>query len=326
MKCPYCKSENTIKRGSSKSKNKQRYNCKKCNRWFSEKNSGAVVEIKEKIVNWRDLSILAKSHQEIREALNCSQITATVTVKPQGNQDGIVIFPWADLHVGAEGVDYNKLEEITEFIKSNNIYIIFGGDEVDFFLSNFKNASALFQQVLNPEEQIAFITSFFEELEPYTLCFSWGNHVEKRLESLLGINFYGKIKSRIAPYFDGIGKLQLGVNKQIYDIVISHQGTGRSKYNPNFGAFDLARNKVEGDIFITAHYHSPAFSNFCIRNKPTVAIQCGTLHKRDKFSQRGFTFGEASDYSPALFLSSERRLIIPFEHIEDAVRFRDTKL
>jgi hypothetical protein len=325
MKCPYCKSENTIKRGSSKSKNKQRYNCKKCNRWFSEKNSGAVVEIKEKIVNWRDLSKLAKEHQKVREVLGFSCTEATATIQPEKGKDGVVIFPWSDQHIGGEGVDYDRLEEITEYIKQKNIYVIMGGDEAEFFLSNFKNATALFSQMLSPEEQIAFVESWFNELEPWIVSMSWGNHVESRLESLLGINFYGKIKSRIAPYFNGIGKLNLSVGNQPYSVVLTHKGLARSKYNPNYGAFDLARNKIDADIFVTAHYHEPAFSNFLIRNKPTVAIQCGTLNVNDDYSQRGFRFGQSSSSSPALFLSSKKRLIIPFEHIEDAIRFRDLK-
>jgi hypothetical protein len=322
MNCPNCGSKRLWNKGYSHgNRSRKRFLCRECNESIVVKvETQVIIPVKEKIVTWRDLTRIAKDHQQIRRDMDFTSVEAKVHIDTK--QDGIVVLPLSDLHVGAEGVDYLALEAITDFIKTNKIYVILAGDELDTFFANFKNATALFQQILNPEEQMAFIESWLEEIEPWIIALGWGNHTEKRLESLLGINFYGKMKSKVAPYMDGIGKILLNVNEQKYDIVINHRGTGRSKYNANYGAFDLARNKVDGDLFITGHYHEAAFSNFLIRDKPVVAIQTGTFNSWDKFAMRGFRFGESKVILPAVFISAKEKKIIPFDSVEDALKFR----
>jgi len=324
MKCPECGSKRLWNKGYYKwDKSKKDFKCRDCGkRVILKVETKVVYPIKEKIVTWRDFTRLAKEHQQIRQSLDFSETEANVGITADTDKDGIVVLPLSDLHVGGEGVDYLAIESITDFIKTNKIYVILVGDELDTFFSNFKNASALFQQVLNPEEQITFLESWLGEIEPWLLACGWGNHTEKRLEGLLGINFIGKLKSKSAPYFDGIGKINLKVDEIPYTIIINHKGTGKSKYNPNFGSYDMARNKVDGDLFITGHYHEPAFSNFLIRNKPVIAIQTGSFNNYDKFAMRGFKFGPDEVRLPAVYISAKQKKIIPFDSVEDALKFR----
>lgn len=326
MKCPFCESSDLRNKGlKGVNKDKRELKCRECGKYFKLviKKDTVGIEIKEQaIVDWRDLTKLAKEHQRVRNDLDFSQVETSVNIT---TKEGIVVLPIGDIHFGGAGVDYLAIERLTDYIKENNIYVILMGDEIDFFLSNFKNASALFQQVLNPEEQLVLIESWMNELEPHLLACGWGNHTESRLESLLGINIYGKMKSRICPYLDGMGKIKLQINKQIYEIIINHQGTGKSKYNPNHGAFDMARNKVDGDVFLSAHYHTAAFSNFIIREKPVVAVQTGTFNTSDKFSMRRYRFGEGNTSTPALYFYANKKRVLPFEDVEDAVIFRNKK-
>jgi len=328
MKCPFCGSSDLRNKGlKGINRDKREFRCRECDKYFKVKvvkEEKVVLEVKEtNVTGWRDLTQLAKEHQRIRKNLDFSQ--TTVNIKINTKEDGIVLLPIGDIHFGGEGVDYLAIEKLTDYIKENNVYIILMGDELDFFLSNFKNASALFQQLLNPEEQLVLIESWMNEIEPYLLACGWGNHTESRLESLLGVNLYGRMKSKICPYLDGMGKIRLEINKQLYEIVINHQGTGKNKYNPNHGAFDMARNKVDGDVFLSAHYHNAAFSNFIIREKPVVAIQTGTFNTSDKFSMRRYRFGEGDTSTPALFIYADKKRVLPFENVEDAVTFRNKK-
>jgi hypothetical protein len=315
IQCPICNSTKTRLKGNRGGK--KRIFCNTC-----QKRSTVKIERvpgpEKKIVQWRELSNLAKVHSEIRDRIDFS----TTIAKAKIEAEGIVLLPIGDMHFGAAGVDYDYIEKLVDYVKANDIYIALCGDEIDTFFTNFKSAKAVFNQVLNIEEQTIFLESFLTELEPHILCLTWCNHGSARAENILGFDLFGKLKSRFAPFMSGIGKLELTVGKAQYDIILTHKSSGYSKINPLNASFNLDRNIIEGDIFISGHYHSAAFSNFNIRNKNVIALQVGTTQYNDAYAIRNFRFGESKIQYPALYLSGIEKEILPFLKVESAVRYR----
>ena len=322
MKCPICDSSSLKKKGT-RGNDRQRMKCKDCGKFFTVKReTKLVVEMVDTdIVTWRDLTKVAKAHQELRQQMDFGQTEARASV----DKDRIVFLPLADFHWGNEGTDYLFIESITDYVKQNNVYIALIGDMLDNFLTNFKNAAAIFEQVMNPEEQLYFLESWLREIEPHLLCCTWGNHGSARAEALVGHDFFGKLQSKFAPFFNGIGKLRLRVKDIEYEIVMTHKGKGKSKFNPTHGLFNIDRELTDCDLVIGGHYHNPAFASFEIRGRNVIAIQTGTAEVQDLFSQRQFRFGQAQCSFPCVVLDGKEKRIIPFERVEDAVRFRDAK-
>jgi hypothetical protein len=324
MNCPRCGDDDIVKRGS---KSGQRLRCSGCGKWFKDKSKKEVkilLEVKEPIITWRDLTKVAKEHQKIREDLGFSHTEATISISTK--KEGIIILPVADLHVGSEGTDYLFVEQLTDFIVKNDVYVVLVGDTLDTFFANFKSAAAIFQQILNPQEQEKFLDSWLKEIDNNLLAATWDNHSSMRIENILGHDIYGRLQSRFCPFFNGIGKLILKLNEQVYDIILTHKGIGRSSFNPLHHLYNLDRSIVEGDLFIGGHYHNQAFGSFEIRGKNVVAIQTGSAKLKDDHSQRYFRFDGRTPQFPCVFLSTKEKKIIPFLTIEDAIRFRDGKL
>lgn len=320
MKCPSCGSTDLRKKGT-RGNDRQRMKCNKCYKYFTvKKETKATVEMKvPEIVTWRDLTKVAKEHQKLRQDMSFDHTEARAKV----DKDSIVLLPLADFHWGNEGTDYLFIESITDYVKQNNIYVVLIGDILDSFFIQFKNASVIFEQVMNPEEQLHFLESWLEEIEPYLLACTWDNHSTMRAEAIIGHDFFGKLQSRFAPFFSGIGKLNLQVKNVNYEIVLTHKGKGKSMYNALHSLQNIDRFLTECDIAMGGHYHNPAFGMMEIRGKNIYTIQTGTAEIQDLFSQRHFRFGQAQCSFPCLVLSGSEKRIIPFERVEDAVKFRD---
>ena len=268
--------------------------------------------------NWRELIDIAQKHKEIREKNSYGRTAATVRIK---DKNAIVMFV-GDLHLGADGTDYNLFLELTEYIKNNNIYVVLLGDEIDSFMTSFKNASAVFGQILSPKEQHELLADWLNEIYPWVLCASHGNHSEQFIEANLGFALANKIKEKYVDYFGGIGKLKVKIGNQQYDFGMTHKFNRKSCYNPLHGAYTMARELMDGDLFANAHYHEPAIGVFKVREKLVPAIQTGTLKTNDAYGKRYFNYGESLAKFPAVFIDGEERKLIPFMECEDAIIYK----
>lgn len=320
MICAYCSSDDLRFKGyKGVNKDKKEYKCNDCGKYFKvRQETKTVIELKEPdVVSWRDLTKIAREHQKLRENMSFGHTEAQCYI----DKDRIVLLPLADLHVGNEGVDYLFIDSVTEYIIKNEVYVALIGDCLDSFFTQFKIASAIFEQVLNPEEQQYFLESWLNDIEPLLVAATWDNHSTQRAEAILGHDIFGRLQSRFAPFFKGIGKLNLQVGKIVYEIVMTHKGRGRSKFNPTHGLFNLDRDLVSADLFLGGHYHNPAFASFEIRGRNVYAIQAGTAEVKDLFAERHFRFGQGQCSFPCVVLDGKEKKIIPFERVEDAVKF-----
>ena len=192
MVCPKCGGTKLRKR----SKQRNRYSCTVCGKWVTFKKEIAL-ETKSDLTSWRQLTTIAKEHAKIREQNNPSYSSASVLIK----KDKIVLLPIGDVHLGNDGTDYLFFEETIDLVKSKGLYVVFIGDIVDMFYNTFKSAKAVFDQVLNLDEQHILFNSLLEEIDPYLIAATYGNHDNTRLENLLGIDLFGRMQSRLCPYF-----------------------------------------------------------------------------------------------------------------------------
>jgi len=318
--CDVCGSDRVRKKGKRRGSKIQRYYCRDCERWFQKDiELGIKKEIKRPVYNWRDYSKVAQDHQQLKDDAQASQVEANVSI---GESD-IVLFLGC-LHFGARGTDYGFLERLTNFIKENRIKFIMAGDDVDMFFSNFYSAMAIHEQVLSPQEQLYFLESWLDEVGDLLLASCWGNH-ELRIQNLTGLHIYDNLKARFAPFFGGIGRLNLKVGSQLYRIILSHSGKGFSIFNPLHGLFNLARRYVDGDLFVGAHFHEAAIGTWQIREKYVTAVQTGTLKVNDDYAQRYFNFGKSQPFFPCVWFSDKEPLLVPFLDIFQGIEYRRLK-
>lgn len=318
MRCLYCDAEDLRFKGyKGAKKDKKEFKCNKCGRYFKIKNEKLILEVKEQIVTWRDLTRVAKEHQELRNKYEFGQTEAKAYIE----EDKAILLPLADFHWGNKGTDYLFIESITDYIKENNIYVALIGDLLDTFFINFKNASVIFEQVMNPEEQLLFLESWLQEIDEHLVCCTWDNHSTMRAEAILGQDYFGKLQSRFAPFFNGIGKLRLTVGEIEYEIVATHKGKGKSTYNSLHGLQNIDRFLTSCDLVMGGHYHNPAYGMIEIRGRSLYAIQSGTAEVKDLFAERHFRFGQGQCSFPCAVLDGKEKKILLFERVEDAVKF-----
>ena len=305
MNCPKCGSADIEGRGFTKNRKKRQYECHTCGKWSNI------------ALTWRDFSNVAKTHQELKAKLETSQVNASAKLP-----DSDIVLILGCMHLGNAGVDYDFFQELTDIIKEHKLRFIMAGDDIDWFFTNFYNALPVHEQVLTPDEQFLFLEQWLQEVGEYLVCSCWGNH-DYRLEALTGLKFFDRLKSRFAPYFNGIGKLHLSVGKQKYEIVLTHKAPGYSTFNPLHGLFNLSRRIVDADLFIGGHTHDSARGKWRVREKKVLSIKASTLIKNDIYAERHFTFGHGIPEIPAVWFSAKEKKMVDFDDFRDALVFRD---
>lgn len=327
MKCPDCGSEDTVRKGTRAGK--QRYRCNECGLWWSdskvEKEVTSEVSSDDKkigVFDWREWSTLLTQRQALHEKASWSQDSANIKIETKF--PCIVWKPMADMHIGDMGTDYESLMDFTDKVLNiPYLYLSLSGDEEDNFIS-FKNQLAMLQQILNPEEQDSFIESWLSEISPRILFSGWGNHAEFE-EKVSARNTVKKILSRNLIYFNGIGVCNILVNDQEYKVVTTHKTRYNSSFNKTHGLKQLARRDIpDGDVYLSAHIHDPAYEISFERGIEQAFIVLGSIKRNDGFSKRYFSFFSARRDAAIVLDSTAHRLIV-FPCLDDALDYAKLK-
>jgi hypothetical protein len=177
------------------------------------------------------------------------------------------IYPLADLHIGSRYFKRKVLEEHLEIIKNDpNGLIILNGDLINNSIKD--SVGDVFEETLNPEEQIDLLVELFEPLKDKIIGVSAGNH-EARTYKNTGIsvlkNFCYRLNlidvyTNIANLtFLSFGKSRGRDNvKHTFTIYNSHgRGGGKligSKANRVHNLSSICPN---ADLYIHSHTHAP---------------------------------------------------------------------
>ena len=132
--------------------------------------------------------------------------------------------PLSDIHLGAQGTDYDALGKYVDTIKRLGIGTVLVGDIVDFFNPK-KIPDGMLGDILTPDQQMVMARSFIDEIAPNCVAIVGGNHDG----FIAGFDLYRYIaEDKKIPLMAAGGVLTLGVNDQEYRIGLYHK---IGKYN-----------------------------------------------------------------------------------------------
>lgn len=213
----------------------------------------------------------------------------------------IGIIQVADIHMGARGVDYEKIMEFTDFVTKWRKYFRLGflGDHYDNFL-HFKSLRGAQESIEPPPMQIQTVVDMFKYFDAMDMLMYivLGNHEIDREERAVGYSILKKaLPEKIAKkVFECTGEvlIKIGPNKKKYIEyrgVVDHKGRGNSKKNPCHATMELIRDYNYPDWGSSAHTHRPGVMQYSESGRELTAIKCGTFKIRDIHSERYFTRG-----------------------------------
>ncbi len=268
-------------------------------------------------------------NQELHSDMSLSQDTAEIAID---TDLPIAVGLSSDWHLGSRTVDYRTWQQhFAFFVSTPELYMGTVGDLPDNTLTNFRSATAIFNQVINPKEQKFLIEKIVDKLvDTNTLLFgAWGNHDVERDENLLGDSAFAKLLAKQVPYFNGKGFVKLKVGEQTYTIAITHKSRFSSFLHDTHSAMREYEMYFPADVIVTAHHHSPAIA-WRIRY-PTARrlgyefgggswlVRTGTYEVDSGYSKRYYGMGEIG--VPTAVFFPDRHEVIVFQSPFQAITF-----
>jgi hypothetical protein len=244
-----------------------------------------------------------------------------VDIKVDCASEWFGIRPISDLHIGGEGVDYQRVREVIGGLGSfNNLTTILLGDIGDFFIPGGKHKDGMLGQVGNPQDQLDAITKFFNEYKDKILAMSNDpSHVDW-VQQTTGIDAYRVMsKDTGIPLVNQGGRIGIDFGDVNYDIIPFHNiGRFKSSFNLTHAGKRVLELHRDGDAVISGHIHHSAYE-IARRNGHKIAlIQCGTTKTSDSWGAKmGFLGRPDSDY-PVLLLNTKRKKISVAQDMEEA--------
>lgn len=168
--------------------------------------------------------------------------------------DSVKIIPIGDLHLSSQE-DVTEIRELFEQCRENNIYIALMGDLIENS-SKHSIADGIYNQKLNPQEQIDAIKYILYDYSDIILFMISGNHeirtyvhtgvdVAKIIADFTGIPY---IKGRCFGFID--------TNKCSKKFHASHKTSGGVlKTTKRKGIYKKTKEQFSADIFFAGHLH-----------------------------------------------------------------------
>jgi|LGOV01.1.fsa_nt_gb hypothetical protein len=177
------------------------------------------------------------------------------------------IYPIADLHIGSKHFKRKRLEMDLEVIKSDpNGLLILNGDLVNNSIKT--SIGDIYEETLNPEEQIDLLVELFEPLKDKIIGVVSGNH-EDRTYKITGISVLKNFCYRlgIIDVYSNISNmtfLSFGKSKgrdtvkQTFTIYNVHgRGGGKLIGSKANRVHNLSSIAPTADLYIHSHTHAP---------------------------------------------------------------------
>jgi len=228
----------------------------------------------------------------------------------------------SDLHIGAEGTDYDYiLDAVDSILETEGCYVVITGDMIDNFVWG---KGTQFGELMTPRLQKIMATSLVEEIFNILIALITGCH---ELFSQKSDDFdfmeYLATHSRGA-YLGTGGDIYLDVSGAQYHIHARHKYIGESKLNIE----NVFRRMWDGichyDVGVVGHMHGQPFIMHASRHegkhrKEVIYIRPGTakiydLHTRSKYGSFGHAFAV-----PIVIFMPEHKTMIPFRNLKSGL-------
>lgn len=220
------------------------------------------------------------------------------------------------VHIGHKDADLDMAHRYVEFARLNNAHALLLSD-------NFENAvprkgHMMFDQKLDPEEQIDYGEELFKPIAKQIQGLVQGNH-SNRTRHEAGLDMDRQLAIRLGirqRYFPNQGFTVLRAGKQTYSIAYRH-GTGFGS-NTFGNAISLMRTFPSADICAASHTHEVATSTrgfWEVRNgkrsqKTVTLINTGSMLNYPRYADEAYYSPNSKGFAIAWLGLKEREIIV----------------
>ncbi|GIW70246.1 MAG: hypothetical protein KatS3mg101_0993 [Patescibacteria group bacterium] len=247
-----------------------------------------------------------------------------VKISVQTNLPYFFLMPLSDIHLGAEGTDYQAVRKFLGVVKDYPVYTVLLGDLGDFF-NPYKHPTGMAEDVVNADSQLLAMRNFFKEYKEKILAVATGNH-DDWIYKTSGIEPYRWVCQDLnIPLLYSGGRLNLQVNEVNYKILLYHAiARFNSSFNPTHAGKRMLELHHDADIVISGDKHRFGMEKLVHRDKKPYIVQLGTFKTGDTYGKRSYGFAPDSQIGfPVLFLSAGEKNVEAIEDIETAKHFVD---
>lgn len=258
---------------------------------------------------WRKANHILTQMQGLHETASYSQDFANIRIDT--DQPAFCLF-LSDAHLGDWCTNYDLFARITdEILSTPNLYVALLGDMVNMAIAMRSVVEVTSGNLLTPELQAAYFTSWLDEVKHRVLFATWSNHDVQREEKGTGISMFKAIQNRRVTYFNGIGHPDIHVGDQTYRFAVSHRFRGNSIENPCHATMRyLRREGHDRELAAMGDIHQPGIVKFNHGNVPKVAVNTGSTQTGSGYAKRHFSLF-TSPVMPGVVLHPDEHLITP---------------
>lgn len=203
----------------------------------------------------------------------------------------------ADLHLGGEGVDYERIDrEIDLILQTPGLYVVSVGDLLDNFIVGKLLALRVDQTPFRISEEWALVRRVLRKLAPRLVASVAGNH-DNWTGMLAGVDYFREVTEQIVGRHILYDRHELRFTVQVGEAAVPfkarHKWRGASIYNPTHATEREA--KFDGSYYwrvgVAAHTHaSGVVREFNNRGRTGLACLCGSYKVDDEYAAAsGFT-------------------------------------
>lgn len=241
------------------------------------------------------------------------------TIQLDTSEPAVVAFS-GDWHVGGEGTDHTALQRHLKLVRETpDCYTVLMGDYCDNFLSR-GTPPATAEQVIPSGPQIRLAAHFFAYIAPKVLAFVEGNH-DNWTWKLANLSYVQAAAERLQkPYLRHGGILNLRVGQVQYRIAVRHDYKFKSALNTTNSQRQFHYFTGGADIVALGHLHYGEVQHKELAGAETVWLRNGSFKVFDDYAHQ-IGVGHGQPVMPAVVLYPDRRKLLPFRNLEDAVEF-----
>lgn len=233
-----------------------------------------------------------------------------------------------DAHVGSVGVDYDRLNYISEVVNSRDyLYMIQIGDLIDSMIWN-RVKHERWKTPLDIPSELSAAAHWLKGVADKCVGIVGGNHdvVSQKMTGWSHIDTALMMVKKNIPYAPHQLNLTINVNGQPYLMVLRHKVKGNSQYNTAHGVGKWFRWEgcLDADLIAAGHIHVSGYMELPLMGRMRHAVQLGAYKKVDEYADENGFYHHNLRTEMLAVLHPDRRCIEVFPSLEAGVRYLGT--
>jgi predicted phosphodiesterase len=224
----------------------------------------------------------------------------------------------SDQHIApGTPVDFKRMREDAELISATDgLYACLAGDGVD---NHIKIRPAALAARSQPHEQYELFNWYLGIFAEKIIALCSGNH-DAWSDQIAGLDMVAWIaREKKLHYSPAEARIALSVGEQKYSVAFRHQYRMNSSFNQGHAVKQWYRMGEEPfDVGVIGHNHEASTEMFIAHGKRRWAARPGSYQITSAYS-RQFGFNEAIPTCPTFLFYGDRRHIIGFPDLRDAI-------